>query len=136
MKYAISTDNSKVSHHFGHCPFFTLIDVADGEIKNKEIIKNPGHTPGFIPRFLKDKGAQCIIAGGMGKRAVQMFEGFGISTILGISEDIDSVCSKILDGTLKGGESLCTGSHGHQHGDKCRSHEGLGHGHGHGRCNH
>ena len=107
MKAAISTDGDYVSAHFGRCPFFTIIDIEDGKIKNKETISNPGHHPGFIPKFLHERGVECIIAGGMGTKATGLFNEMNINTIVGISGKIDDVISQILNGILKGGESLC-----------------------------
>jgi predicted Fe-Mo cluster-binding NifX family protein len=107
MKIAISTDNGMVSAHFGRCPEFTIIDIEDGKLKGKDTVPNPGHHPGFLPKFLHDRGVACIIAGGMGFRAQGLFAEEGIQTILGISGSVDEVIKKILSGTLKGGESLC-----------------------------
>jgi len=104
---AISTDGRYVSAHFGRCPQFTIIKVEDGELVGKEVIDNPGHHPGFLPQFLRERGVSCIIAGGMGMRATQLFDQAGIQTIVGITGEIDEVIDQILKGTLKGGESLC-----------------------------
>jgi len=107
MKIAISTDGDFVSPHFGRCPHFTILDIENGELKNKELVPNPGHEPGFIPQFLHEKGVQCIIAGGMGMRATGFFQELGIQAIVGIEGKIDDVVEQIKKGTLKGGESLC-----------------------------
>lgn len=107
MRVAISTDGNFVSAHFGRCPVFTIVDIEKGKIIKKETVGNPGHEPGFIPQFLHEKGVACIIAGGMGARAVGFFEEFGIQTIVGISGSIDDVIEHLKNGTLQGGESLC-----------------------------
>ena len=107
MKIAISTDGSFVSPHFGRCPQFTIIEVEDGESISKQVIDNPGHHPGYLPQYLLEKGVECIIAGGMGMRASQLFDQVGIKTIVGVTGKIDEVIDQILKGTLKGGESLC-----------------------------
>lgn len=107
VKIAISTDNGRVSAHFGRCPEFTIVEIENNKLKNKETIPNPGHHPGFLPDFLHKKGVNCIIAGGMGYRAQGLFAEKGIQTIVGITGDIDEVIQKILSGTLEGGESLC-----------------------------
>lgn len=106
-KIAISTDSGMVSDHFGRCPEFTIIEVENGEVKDKKLIPNPGHHPGFLPQFLHDQGVTCIIAGGMGHRAQGLFAEKGIETIVGVSGNITEVVKSILAGTLKGGESLC-----------------------------
>jgi predicted Fe-Mo cluster-binding NifX family protein len=107
MKAAISTDGEYVSAHFGRCPSFTIFDVENNNIVNKERIDNPGHHPGYIPQFLYERGVECIITGGMGMRARNLFDEYHIMTILGITGRIDYVIEEIKNGTLKGGESLC-----------------------------
>ncbi|MDI3543477.1 MAG: hypothetical protein PWP57_1082 [Candidatus Atribacteria bacterium] len=107
MKIAISTEGNFVSPHFGRCLFFTIIDLEEGKIIKKEVIANPGHEPGFIPQFLRQLGVECIIAGGAGKRATNLFQEFGIQAILGVTGSVDEVIEKLKDGSLEGGESLC-----------------------------
>jgi len=107
MRVAISTDGKFVSAHFGRCPCFTIIDIENAKITKKETVDNPGHQPGFIPQFLHEKGVNCIIAGGMGMRATDFFNEFGIQAIVGINGKITEVIEKLLKGTLEGGESLC-----------------------------
>ncbi len=107
MRIAISTDGGTVSAHFGRCPSFTIIDVEGDKVARREEIANPGHHPGFLPQFLHEKEVSCIIAGGMGQRAVQLFAQQGIKVVVGVSGTIDDVVNKIADGSLEGGESLC-----------------------------
>jgi predicted Fe-Mo cluster-binding NifX family protein len=107
MRIAISTDGSQVSAHFGRCPSFTIVEIEGSEIKNRVVINNPGHHPGFIPEFLHKKGVDYIIAGGMGGKAMGFFNQYGIRTIVGISGTIEETLEKLKSGTLKGGESLC-----------------------------
>jgi predicted Fe-Mo cluster-binding NifX family protein len=107
MRIAISSDGDYVSAHFGRCPVFTLVDIDNGEIIKKAEVSNPGHEPGAIPQFLHQKGVECIIAGGMGMRAMSFFEGYGIKTVMGISGKIEEVLDQLKNGALEGGESLC-----------------------------
>ncbi len=107
MKIAISTDNEYVSAHFGRCPSFTILDINDNKIVNKEVIENPGHHPGFLPQFLAEKKVEIIIAGGMGQRAQELFYEQNIKTILGITGTIDELIDQLIKGDLQGGESLC-----------------------------
>ena len=82
MKVAISTDQGYVSAHFGRCPSYTLVEIKEGQILNKEEVPNPGHQPGFLPQYLSEKGVNCIIAGGMGPRAQGLFAQKNIETII------------------------------------------------------
>jgi len=107
MRIAISTDGEFVSAHFGRCPSFTLVDVENGKVAKRIEVVNPGHQPGAIPQFLHQKGANCIVAGGMGMRATSFFEEYGIQAIVGVSGKIDDIIEQIKKGTLEGGESLC-----------------------------
>lgn len=107
MRIAISTDGDFVSAHFGRCPEFTIVDFEGNQVKNKEVVANPGHQPGFIPQFLHSKGVGYIIAGGMGMRATGFFNELGIKAIVGVSGKIDDVIEQIKNNTLQGGESLC-----------------------------
>ncbi len=116
MKVAISTDNGMVSAHFGRCPQFTILEIEDSGLKNKEVIENPGHHPGYLPEFLKKKGVNCIIAGGMGNRAKDLFDKANIDTFLGIQGSIDQVTEGILNGTLEGAENICSPGKGKGYG--------------------
>jgi predicted Fe-Mo cluster-binding NifX family protein len=116
LKIAISTDSGMVSPHFGRAPEFTFITIEDNKFIKKEVLPNPGHTVGSIPQFVSQHGAKCMIAGGMGHRAEGFFKEYGIDVIVGISGKIDEVIKKIIDGTLEGGESLCTPGGGKDYG--------------------
>jgi predicted Fe-Mo cluster-binding NifX family protein len=107
MKIAVASDGNQVSVHFGRCPQFTILELEDGKIAKREIIDNPGHRKEFLPEFFHSKGVNCIIAGGMGTRASELFEEKNIKVIVGIIGDINKIIDDILEGKLKGGESLC-----------------------------
>ena len=116
MKIAISTDGDFVSGHFGRCPSFTIVDINNNEVVNKETIANPGHHPGYLPEFLHDRGVSCIIAGGMGHRAKALFSEKGIQTIMGVTGTIDEIVDKFAQGQLKGGANTCVPESGKGYG--------------------
>lgn len=107
MKVAISTDDGFVSAHFGRCPSFTIADIDNGKLTGKTVIDNPGHHPGFLPRYLRNRGVDLVVAGGAGQRALALFADVGIKVLVGVSGGVDDVLDKIVAGTLKGGESFC-----------------------------
>lgn len=115
MRIAIASDGERVAEHFGRCPSYTLVDIEDGNAVYREVLDNPGHEPGRIPVFLKEHGAEVIVAGGMGGRAQMLFDQMGIQQILGITGPVDQVVASCIDGSLEGAESLC--AHGEGHGD-------------------
>ncbi|MBN1779881.1 dinitrogenase iron-molybdenum cofactor [bacterium] len=117
MKLAISTDGKQVSAHFGRCPVFTVLEIQDGQLIERREIENPGHHPGYLPQFFHDMGIECIVAGGMGARAAGLFDQYGIRTMMGITGNIDEAVSRLLDGTLVGGESICQPGQGKGYGE-------------------
>jgi len=118
MKVAISTDGGFVSPHFGRCPSFTIAEIEDGKILKKETIANPGHTPDFLPEFLAKQGISCIIAGGAGHRAQQLFAEKEIDILVGISGKIDEVLEEFAGGKLTEGKNPCKPGSGKGYGIK------------------
>jgi len=107
MKVAIATDGDLVSLHFGRCEGYTLFEIEDGKIISRVFEENPGHQPGLIPKWLKEKGVNLVIAGGAGPRAQEFFKNLGIDFILGVQGKVEDVIEKYLKGELEGGESTC-----------------------------
>jgi len=106
-KVAISTDGNSVAAHFGRCQAYTIVEIADGAVRSREVVANPGHEPGFLPGYLAQRGVTCIVAGGMGPRAQMLFDQNGIETIVGVSGSVEETLQALLRGELEGGESLC-----------------------------
>ncbi|NMB44786.1 MAG: dinitrogenase iron-molybdenum cofactor [Firmicutes bacterium] len=106
-KVAIATEGNLVAAHFGHCSDFTIVTVKNSQIEAKEVVPNPGHRPGFLPRYLADLGIDCIIAGGMGGSAQELFTERGIMTIIGVQGPVDDIVAAYVAGNLQVGESLC-----------------------------
>lgn len=107
MKIAVAVTDNKVSQHFGHCEVFKIYDVEGTNIVNSIDVPNPGHRPGFLPVFLRDKGANVIVAGGMGGSAQNLFNDNGIKVIVGASGDPDTVIKGVVDGSIKSSGSVC-----------------------------
>ncbi len=108
MRYAIPLVQGRLSAHFGHCEVFALIDVEDGKISNRSDETPPPHEPGVLPKWLGEKGANVIIAGGMGAMAIQMFQAQGLDVMIGAqSIDPEELVKSHIAGTLKSGENLC-----------------------------
>lgn len=108
MKIAIPTEEGKVAQHFGRSPQFTLVEILKDKVINTEVLNNPGHSPGAIPEFLKEKGVHTIIASGMGARAMEIFENSGIAYILGAEGSVDKVIEDFISGKLESKTSTCS----------------------------
>jgi len=104
---AIPTDGKNVSEHFGHCPLFYLFTVEGNQITEKEFVENPGHQPGVLPRFLNEQGVNCILAGGMGTRAIGLFKENDIKVVIGVKGPLDQVVEQYLNGNLETEGNIC-----------------------------
>jgi predicted Fe-Mo cluster-binding NifX family protein len=83
-KYAVPVDqNGILDAHFGHCKYFALHEVEKNEITTTEMVQPPPHEPGLLPRWLADLGVTDVLAGGMGNRAVQLFNQQGVNVFVG-----------------------------------------------------
>ncbi|MEA2008634.1 MAG: NifB/NifX family molybdenum-iron cluster-binding protein [Chloroflexota bacterium] len=124
MLIAISTEtnndlDSVVAHHFGRCPYFALVDMKEKEIQTIETIDNPyysGHQVGEVPKFIHNLKADVMLSGGMGRRAIQVFQEFGVGASTGATGTVRSALESYLNGELD--EAVpCNESIEHGHGD-------------------
>jgi predicted Fe-Mo cluster-binding NifX family protein len=122
MRIAVSADDNRglesvVSPHFGRCPYYVIVDVADQQIQGVRAIENPyygQHAPGVVPEFIYRQGAQVMLTGGMGGRAIMFFQEYGIEPVTGAFGTVRHALDQYLRGALQGaapcGESV---AHGH-----------------------
>jgi predicted Fe-Mo cluster-binding NifX family protein len=123
MRVAISADDNRgldsvVSPHFGRCPYYVLVDVEDRQVRQVNAVENPYygyHQPGQVPGFIERQGADVMLAGGMGRRAIGLFQQCGIEAVTGASGTVRHALEQFLGGALQGAapcrESL---AHGHE----------------------
>jgi predicted Fe-Mo cluster-binding NifX family protein len=105
--------DAEVSAHFGRCPFYVLAETEDGGVTGSRVVANPHfgtHQPGVMPQYIKSLGADVIIAGGMGPRAIDMFHAYGIDVATGALGVVQSVLQAYLNGEHRG---VVPCSHGH-----------------------
>ena len=69
--------------HFGHCKYFALIEVQDDKIISEEFVSPPPHEPGVLPKWLAGKGVTHVLAGGMGNRAIRLFNDHNVDVFVG-----------------------------------------------------
>lgn len=115
-KVAISRDGDFVSGHFGHCEGFEVFEINEKEISSREFLPNPGHKPGFLPKYLAEKKVDVIISGGMGATAQELFNRNNIEIIVGAKGKLDEVVANYVKGNLESTNSICTE---HQHEGHC-----------------
>ncbi len=107
-RIALPVTEGKLAMHFGHCHEFGLFDVDGDKILKREVIPAPEHQPGLLPKWLHERGANVIIAGGMGSRAQSLFEENNIRVITGASsEEPEKVVHDYLNDNLVTAENVC-----------------------------
>jgi len=102
--------------HFGHCQFFALVEVDPEKkaILKTELLTPPAHAPGVLPPWVAQQGASYVIVGGMGGRAIQLFEQAGVNVIIGAPPEApEKLVAAFLNGTLTTGDNVC--DHGPDH---------------------
>ncbi len=107
MKVCIPTETNeglkaRVYGHFGSAPFFTLVDI---EGKGVEVIDNGNqdhaHGQCHPVASLQGREVNAVITGGMGLRAVQMFQNAGIKVFRAETGTVEDVVREIVGGRLK-----------------------------------
>lgn len=110
MKFAVPTNDGRVSAHFGHCRQFAIVD-ADPEKKqvlDVRMLTPPAHEPGVLPRWLAEMDVKTVIAGGMGRRAQMLFTDKGIEVIVGAPENTpQELVQMYLNDQLESGQNIC-----------------------------
>jgi len=130
MKVCIPTMGRKgmdemVGEHFGRVPTYTIVDTESNEIK---VIDNDtlhmGGT-GYAPDLISKAGAEVMLCGGLGRRAIGMFEQACIKVYMGASGTVRDALEMYKSGRL----TMATED------TACQQHafrgEGTGEGHGH-----
>ncbi|HRY31662.1 MAG TPA: NifB/NifX family molybdenum-iron cluster-binding protein [Bacteroidales bacterium] len=72
-KIAIPLEGGLLCPHFGHCQQFAIVETSEDQILSQQLLTPPPHEPGLFPAWLAGHGVSDVIAGGMGQRAIQLF---------------------------------------------------------------
>ncbi|MFA4916508.1 MAG: NifB/NifX family molybdenum-iron cluster-binding protein [Syntrophales bacterium] len=104
---------SRMSMHLGRCPYYTMVDVEGRDIQGVEVVENPyfnDHTPGVVPHFINSHKANVMIAGGMGPRAIEIFQSLGIEVATGVGGQVENILDAYFEGKVQG-TSACPHDH-------------------------
>lgn len=101
-KIAIPLKNGVLDDHFGHCTHLAIFEVKNKEISGKKRITAPPHQPGLLPKMLSEQGVTDVIAGGMGQKAINIFNQFNVNVFVGAPQETPH---QLVQGLLN--DSLC-----------------------------
>ena len=108
---AVPVEQGQLCMHFGHCEQFALVDV---DMENKSIEKvnylnPPPHEPGVLPKWISEQGADVVIAGGIGVKAQNYFQEYGVEVISGApSGTPEDIAKQYMQGALVVGANACS----------------------------
>ncbi len=105
-----------IEEHFGRARHYTLVDVDGKVIIATDVVDVPfaDHEPGDLPNWLRSQMVDVVIAWGMGPRAVEYFERFGIEVVTGATGTVRDVVEGYIRGNLETIEWVEPEEHGNQ----------------------
>ncbi|MDD4149475.1 MAG: NifB/NifX family molybdenum-iron cluster-binding protein [Bacteroidales bacterium] len=120
---ALPMENGKLCEHFGHCQYFALVKIEDEKIIDIKEEIPPEHVPGLYPKWVASFGVTDVIAGGMGQKAIDLFNEQNINAFVGAPiKGAKELVEDFIGNKLSLSANYCN----HDHGS----------GHEHGNCNH
>ena len=90
------------SGHFGHTPWFTLVEIEDGKVKSATPVKNADHDTvgcGGVIEYVASLGIDAILTAGMGRPPFMRFSNMGIKVYL---ENHTPYVGDVVDKFIKG----------------------------------
>jgi predicted Fe-Mo cluster-binding NifX family protein len=107
-KIAIPLENGVLCNHFGHCQQFAILETMHASIENESLVVPPPHEPGVIPLWLAQEGVTDVIAGGMGQRAIDLFNQHNINVFVGAEKKAYQILAReLINGNLVAGANYC-----------------------------
>lgn len=92
---------STVCEHFGQASFFVTVDtetnLAEAAPNNGQHHGQGGRTPAEI---IVDAGADVVVCGGLGRRAVKLFQDAGVQVFMGAGGTVQEALSALKEERL------------------------------------
>ena len=105
---AVPLENGILCSHFGHCQQFAIIETDNNKITGEVLVTPPPHEPGILPGWLAEKGVTDVIAGGMGQRAIGLFNQNKINVFAGAPlKNPTELANELINNTLAAGANYC-----------------------------
>jgi len=124
-RIAIPTANGLLSPHFGGSEYFSIFNVENNAIISEEILPTPEHLTGSYPNFLAEQNITDIVVGGVGGKAIEIFNKFNINVFTGAEVKLPKqIVKDFIAGNL-----VLTGNSCNHEGDGPESHGAHHHHH-------
>lgn len=120
MKIAVPVhSNNMIDNHFGHCKYYKIFSISDENKIIGELIHPSTEGCGCksnIASELAEENVNIMLAGGIGRGAVNKLNSFNIEVIRNCQGDVNKLVERYLAGeVIDGGENCAT--HEHHHGE-------------------
>ena len=113
-RIAIPMENGVLCAHFGHCQQFAIVDVVGGKITEIKEVTPPEHVPGLYPRWVAEFGVTDVIGGGMGQKAINLFNEQKINAFVGAPlKDAKELVTDFIAGKLNLTANYCNHDENH-----------------------
>lgn len=114
---AIPLANGMLCEHFGHCETFAIVKVENNVISEIKEVTPPEHIPGLYPRWVAEFGVTDVIAGGMGQKAIDLFNQQNINAFVGAPiKPAKELVTDFLANRLSLNANYCNHDENHEHG--------------------
>ncbi len=112
-----------VGEHFGRVPTYTIFDTETNEVKVIENTSEHMGGSGYPPEILAREGVGIMLCSGLGRRAIGLFEQFGIMVYIGAMGTVRNALDRWKEGGLQPAtdETACKKHAFHGHKDKNES---------------
>lgn len=129
MKVCIPTMGNKglddqVGEHFGRVPYYTVVDTETDEVEALTNTSEHMGGRGYPPEIMAKAGVNVMLCGGLGRRAIMMFQDLGIMVYVGAYGRVKDAIKMWKDGQLQSAtdENACR-QHAYRKHDDHHHHE-------------
>jgi predicted Fe-Mo cluster-binding NifX family protein len=116
-KIALPMENGLLCAHFGHCQTFAIVTVENNVITEVKELVPPEHVPGLYPKWVAGFGVTDVITGGMGQKAITLFNQQNINAFVGAPiKPAKELVTDFLANKLNLSANYCNHNEHHEHG--------------------
>ncbi len=110
-------ENGLLCAHFGHCQTFAIVTVENNVITEVKELVPPEHVPGLYPKWVAGFGVTDVITGGMGQKAITLFNQQNINAFVGAPiKPAKELVTDFLANKLNLSANYCNHNEHHEHG--------------------
>ena len=118
IKIAIPTKNNQVDDHFGHCEYFSIIEVDDNKKMTSQFKIESSKSCGCktnLAEELANEGVTILLAGGIGQGAINKLKSQNIEVLAGFNGTIEEAIERWKNNKYPGIIPICVEHHNCSH---------------------